>query len=62
MVFIVFQIRSDNEKLEGDVEYSLTGVGADKYPFNLFVVDPVSGWVKVTGILDREVISQYNVS
>lgn len=42
--------------------YSLKGKGADKYPFNLFVVDPDTGFVRVTGILDREVIDMYTVS
>jgi len=44
------------------LRYSLKGVGADKDPFNLFVVNPETGFVRVTGILDRESIAQYNVS
>lgn len=44
------------------MRYSLKGVGADKEPFNLFVVNPENGFVRITGILDRENIAQYNVS
>lgn len=44
------------------MRYSLKGVGADKEPFNLFVVNPENGYVRITGILDRESIAQYNVS
>lgn len=45
-----------------NLRYSLTGVGADKEPFNLFVVNPENGYVRITGILDRESVAQYNVS
>lgn len=45
-----------------NLRYSLTGVGADREPFNLFVVNPETGYVRVTGILDRESVAQYNVS
>lgn len=41
--------------------YSLEGVGATQYPFNVFVVDPKSGKIRVTEILDREFIDSYNV-
>ncbi len=44
------------------MRYSLKGVGADQDPFNLFVVNPENGYVRITGILDREKISQFNVS
>ncbi|XP_060773607.1 desmoglein-2.1-like [Neoarius graeffei] len=47
---------------KGVIRYSLKGIGADKPPYNLFVVNPSTGEVKVTGILDREEISQYNLS
>lgn len=58
---LYFQIRSDksgNTKLS----YYLKGAGADQEPYNLFVVDEKTGFVKVTGILDREKIPGYNVS
>lgn len=44
------------------VEYRLTGHGADKQPYNLFVINPENGYVTVTGLLDREKTSLYNVS
>ncbi len=44
------------------MKYSLKGVGADQDPFNLFVVNPKNGYVRITGLLDREKISQFNVS
>ena len=59
-VFLL-QIRSDNEYNVGDVQYSLHGVGADVYPYNVFYVDANTGFVKATRALDREIIHQYNV-
>lgn len=44
------------------MRYSLKGIGADQNPFNLFVVNPETGYVRITGLLDREQIAQYNVS
>lgn len=44
------------------MRYSLKGVGADQDPFNLFVVNPETGYVRITGLLDREKITQFNVS
>lgn len=44
------------------MKYSLRGIGADQNPFNLFVVNPETGLVRITEILDRENIAQYNVS
>ena len=58
---LLFQIRSDLQS-GSNVVYSLEGVGATQYPFNVFVVDPVTGNVRVTKILDREEIDTYNVS
>lgn len=55
------QIRSDKDK-EAKVEYYLAGKGADKPPFNLFIVNPENGFVRITGILDREKCPMYNVS
>lgn len=45
-----------------NLKYELRGVGADEPPYNLFVVNPATGYVTITGILDRESIAQYNVS
>lgn len=55
------QIRSDKEQLD-KVRYSLTGVGADQPPYNLFVVNPVTGFVRITDMVDREKYPSYNVS
>lgn len=44
------------------VKYGLKGHGADKAPYNLFVINPKNGFVRVTGLLDREKTSLYNVS
>lgn len=57
-----FQIRSDKDGDLKNVKYSLKGIGVDQPPFYLFVVDPENGNVRVTQILDREQIAQYNVS
>lgn len=54
------QIRSDMDT-EDRLEYSLVGEGADKPPFNLFIVNPDNGFVRITGILDREKKDCYNV-
>uniref|UniRef100_A0A8C2D4Z0 Desmoglein 2 n=1 Tax=Cyprinus carpio TaxID=7962 RepID=A0A8C2D4Z0_CYPCA len=59
----IAKIRSDKEDIRlKNVRYSLKGVGADQDPFNLFVVNPENGYVRITGILDRESIAQYNLS
>lgn len=55
------QIRSDNEVMD-EVRYSLSGAGADKPPYNLFVVDPITGFVRITDKVDREKYPSYNVS
>ncbi|KAF5900438.1 desmoglein-2-like, partial [Clarias magur] len=59
----IARIRSDKEDAsKGPIRYSLRGVGADQPPYHLFVVEPNTGNVRITGILDREQISQYNLS
>ena len=60
-IVFLFQIRSDNQYTIGDVRYSLHGVGADQYPYNVFFVDPNTGFVKMTRSPDREIFHQYNV-
>uniref|UniRef100_A0AAY5F2M2 Cadherin domain-containing protein n=1 Tax=Electrophorus electricus TaxID=8005 RepID=A0AAY5F2M2_ELEEL len=57
----IARIRSDKEEI-GRLRYSLSGIGADMTPYNLFVVDASTGEVRITGILDREEIAQYNIS
>lgn len=57
----VFQIHSDFDDGK-NILYSLEGIGANQYPFHVFVVDPESGAIRLTQKLDREYISLYNVS
>ncbi|XP_030607405.1 desmoglein-2-like [Archocentrus centrarchus] len=45
-----------------NVVFSLKGVGADQYPFNVFVIDPHTGCIRVTQVLDREVIHFYDLT
>ncbi|KAM6921201.1 desmoglein-2.1-like [Xenentodon cancila] len=56
----IAKIRSDREQ-EEKVEYFLTGAGADRPPYNLFVVDRNTGFVRVTGMLDREKCPSYHL-
>uniref|UniRef100_A0A8C3AH88 Cadherin domain-containing protein n=1 Tax=Cyclopterus lumpus TaxID=8103 RepID=A0A8C3AH88_CYCLU len=60
MEFIA-KIRSDVETSD-KIEYSLEGIGANQKPFNVFVVDPDTGFIRVTQKLDRELIDTYTVS
>lgn len=57
----MFQIRTDFDTGKGNIKYSLKGIGANEYPFNVFVVNEDTGEIRVTKILDREVIDTYNV-
>lgn len=59
---ISFQIHSDFDNGKGNIFYSLEGIGANQSPFHIFVVDPRSGLIRVTKLLDREQIDTYNVS
>lgn len=45
-----------------EIDYSLEGIGASKFPFHVFTVGHKSGLIQVTQILDRENIAIYNVS
>uniref|UniRef100_A0AAV2KU25 Cadherin domain-containing protein n=1 Tax=Knipowitschia caucasica TaxID=637954 RepID=A0AAV2KU25_KNICA len=54
-------IMSDR-KFTPDVQYFLEGIGVNLAPFNVFVVDSQTGFIKVTKILDREQIDIYNLS
>uniref|UniRef100_A0A8C1X0J5 Si:ch73-74h11.1 n=1 Tax=Cyprinus carpio TaxID=7962 RepID=A0A8C1X0J5_CYPCA len=58
----VAKIRSDKDINWQMVEYGLTGHGADKAPYNLFVINPENGYVRVTSLLDREKTSLYNLT
>uniref|UniRef100_A0A3B4V634 Desmoglein-3-like n=1 Tax=Seriola dumerili TaxID=41447 RepID=A0A3B4V634_SERDU len=58
----VAKIHSDFDDGTGNIRYSLEGVGANQYPFHVFVVNPQTGLIRVTQRLDREVIDSYNVS
>uniref|UniRef100_A0AAR2J3F1 Cadherin domain-containing protein n=1 Tax=Pygocentrus nattereri TaxID=42514 RepID=A0AAR2J3F1_PYGNA len=57
----IAKIWSDKHTEDQPLEYSLTGHGADKEPYNLFLVNPQNGWLRITGILDREERSEYNL-
>ncbi|XP_055077211.1 uncharacterized protein LOC117394136 isoform X3 [Periophthalmus magnuspinnatus] len=57
----IAKIRSDKDK-DSKVEYFLTGAGADRPPFNLFVVDHETGFVRITAKLDREKFPSYNLT
>ncbi|XP_026062831.1 desmoglein-2-like protein isoform X3 [Carassius auratus] len=49
----IAKIRSD-EETRTSIQYSLTGIGADKPPINLFTVNSETGVVRIHGVLDRE--------
>lgn len=57
----VIQIRSDQDQ-DISIRYSITGVGADQPPNEVFSIDPVVGKMFVTKPLDREHRSSYHVS
>lgn len=44
------------------MDYFLTGEGANKPPYNLFIVDHNTGFVRITGIVDREEHPKFHVS
>ncbi|KAF3834513.1 hypothetical protein F7725_027071 [Dissostichus mawsoni] len=56
----IAKIRSDAD-VGAMVEYFLSGKGADEEPFNVFVVDRNTGFVRATGTVDREAIPVYNL-
>eukprot|EP00064_Thunnus_orientalis_P005390 superscaffoldBa00000525_g5404 len=57
----IAKIRSDFES-DTNIIYSLEGIGASENPFHVFVVDPKTGLIRVTKVLDREDIDMYNLS
>ncbi|NXT66667.1 CADH4 protein, partial [Chaetops frenatus] len=54
------RIRSDKDK-EIHIRYSITGVGADQPPMEVFNIDPVSGRMYVTRPMDREERASYHL-
>uniref|UniRef100_A0A8C5DWK8 Desmoglein-2-like n=1 Tax=Gouania willdenowi TaxID=441366 RepID=A0A8C5DWK8_GOUWI len=54
-------IHSDFDNGKGNLLYSLKGVGANINPFHVFVVNSVTGQIRLTQVLDREFISEYNL-
>ena len=60
-VCVCVQIRSDQDR-DISIRYSITGVGADQPPNEVFSIDPVAGKMYVTKPLDREMRSSYHVS
>ncbi|KAJ8272790.1 hypothetical protein GJAV_G00093470 [Gymnothorax javanicus] len=57
---VIAKIRSDEES-RTSIKYSLIGHGADKDPMGLFIVNPRTGEVYVTEILDREQRASYTL-
>ncbi|XP_078397262.1 desmoglein-2-like isoform X4 [Cetorhinus maximus] len=48
-------IRSDAEDKPGfEITYTITGKGANEPPIGLFVIDPKTGELNITGVVDRE--------
>ncbi|NXB34143.1 DSG1 protein, partial [Eulacestoma nigropectus] len=50
----IARIRSDCEE-DNPITYSISGVGIDRAPFGIFVVNPRTGEINITSIVDREV-------
>ncbi|XP_061095014.1 desmoglein-2.1-like [Conger conger] len=57
----IAKVRSDKEQPTERLLYYLHGHGADQPPINLFVVNQTSGFVRITDILDREVMQNYTL-
>ncbi|KAI4878004.1 hypothetical protein NFI96_022266, partial [Prochilodus magdalenae] len=56
----LLQIRSDKDR-SINIRYSITGVGADQPPNEVFSIDPEKGKMYVTKPLDREERSSYHL-
>ncbi|XP_044155779.1 cadherin-4 isoform X1 [Bufo gargarizans] len=54
------RIRSDKDR-DSMIRYSITGVGADQPPMEIFTIDPIKGRLHVTRPLDREERSSYHL-
>ncbi|XP_009978833.1 PREDICTED: desmoglein-1-gamma-like [Tauraco erythrolophus] len=50
----IAKIRSDCEE-NNPITYSISGVGIDRAPYGIFVVNPRTGEINITSIVDREV-------
>ncbi|NWR61413.1 DSG1A protein, partial [Bucorvus abyssinicus] len=50
----IARIRSDCEE-NNPVTYSISGVGIDRAPYGIFVINPRTGEINITSIVDREV-------
>ncbi|KAM7122484.1 desmoglein-4-like [Ciconia maguari] len=50
----IAKIRSDCEE-KHPITYSISGVGIDRAPYGIFVVNPRTGEINITSIVDREV-------
>ncbi|NXN28772.1 DSG1A protein, partial [Nycticryphes semicollaris] len=50
----IAKIRSDCEE-KHPITYSISGVGIDRAPFGVFVVNPRTGEINITSIVDREI-------
>ncbi|XP_010180046.1 PREDICTED: desmoglein-4, partial [Mesitornis unicolor] len=50
----IARIRSDCEE-NHPITYSISGVGIDRAPYGIFVVNPRTGEINITSIVDREV-------
>ncbi|XP_038136277.1 EP-cadherin-like [Cyprinodon tularosa] len=57
----IAKIRSDNND-HGKPEYSLKGPGVNEPPYGLFKVDQQTGFITITGKVDREQYPYFNVS
>ncbi|MBN3304038.1 CADH4 protein, partial [Amia calva] len=57
---MLVRIRSDQDR-EIQIRYSITGVGADQPPMEVFTIDPVAGKMYVTKPLDREERASYHL-
>ncbi|NXH27562.1 DSG1A protein, partial [Myiagra hebetior] len=50
----IARIRSDCEE-DNPITYSISGVGIDHAPYGIFVVNPRTGEINITSIVDREI-------
>ncbi|NXF53940.1 DSG4 protein, partial [Oceanites oceanicus] len=50
----IARIRSDCEE-NHPITYSISGVGIDRAPYGIFVVNPRTGEINITSIVDREI-------
>ncbi|NXI72791.1 DSG1A protein, partial [Anseranas semipalmata] len=50
----IAKIRSDCEE-NNPITYSISGIGIDRAPYGIFVINPRTGEINITSIVDREV-------